>query len=967
MSDILAHQAESVSRKLGVPILIHPQPKPGCAQEIISYFQGDTPIDSISSKKRVRLLGKDLERTVVRTIAEDYDGSLSEGETLLGRRPTIDRVVDVKGKGKATDYEAETTRAQEPLKILVVGDRLATDVLLARRLDKFLSRSASSQNGGLPPTLSIITTRLFKQQDVRILRWIENRWARLGRRTASVGSSRQPWETFLLQRSLDELDVGSSTGPSRLRRLIGFILAIPSGLNKVRKWRPPTTRQIVAQTQQSLMRNVKKAGPIVFRGLRTGLGAVGTRARSILPIPGRSRAYSHVSFQRRQFGSLGGMRLNAKHDDSLDVPVEGGKERQAERRYQQFVDDADYSEFSVSLDRLPMRGQRSIVVDHLETLSDKEIVIVLDEVLGLRAGNPFLENSDLGLISVMLSIRSRSSYGKILQSISPESMAGLISTLVQMGATHLCHLILHDLSLRPRISDDVKMAVFRRCSILENTADLDKSYLSRLVSSLGDEQLGIASAGETGIAAVDGDRHVRLAALLEGYLAEKVFRKTEGIRIYRAVYAYTAEIVSRKYDSAESNIRQVREARWLSYRIVALLLERGEMVQALKVCKVLGQAGWLDLSVFAGRQAGGQNFEQSTALFAWCGIIGACNDLQWLDRCWDLVRGAKKHGANLTGTNDPSLDVWSATIDRLIQSSTPSREEKFLGPARELLLGPPLVQFGLVLEPHTVQGFYDAYQETQISVVWSVYRRLRSQGYPPPRDGCLLRLVSFLNRSTRTQLSIETLVKDIEAHPGSITGTQLPWLIVHLAGTRSHESARRFYERALASSGSVRDQVVLDPHVVYVLVKAFGGKRTLTNQRSYDREFAKTVVAGFIVGSGSISRLSESTIALLARSFVLLDSPESAIKLFERVFGKKDGLVNKMSGKKDGLINAMIKGEAEAGEIFARFVLERGIELTPAQVDVLRRWVGRKKRMGRRLRPERRAILEGLEGMGMAA
>ena len=978
-------QAESVSRKLGVPVLIHPQPKPGCAKDIISYFAGESPLHSLTDRKSIPLLDFEVEQEVRQAVREDLRTKSASGETLLGRRATVVKARDVKGKGKAREVDPELhpedIAPNQPLRILVVGDRLATDVLLARRLSKHLA-STSNFPGlpeDLPPTISIITTELFKRRDVRILRWLEASWARVGDwPTAVERGKRAGWQTFLLKRSLEMRDVEGGAaalsveaGPSRLRRLVALIRGIPGMITRLRNWRPPTIRQIIAYTRQAFVRNVRSATPVVIRSLRSGLGAVGSRARTLV-LARRSRTISTFARpQRRGFGTLGGMRLNVKHDISMEPFAQPAK--RLERRYEQFPDDVDYSQFSASLDRLPMKPPGSFGLDHLETLGDKEIVSLLDEVLKIRADNPHLEHWDMGIISIMLSIRSRDTYDQVLRSVSPDSMAGLITSLLSIGAIHLGQLVMHDIAIRPRISDDVKIAILKACTSSQAVvAGLDKSYLSRLVATVADENLGLTTSnglGQTGIIPHVTEDHVsRLQGILEGYLAEQGFARTSSSRIYKTLYTYTAEVVGLGMADTASTRERERDAKWLVYRVVVSLLEREEVVPALKICKLLGQAKWFDLSVFANRQTGGQYFAESTSLMIWCGVIRGCTDLQWIERAWSLVPGARKLGSKLAGTDNVALKTWSETVNQLARASSASRVPAHLEPLKALLLGPPLLQSGLSLARSTLDSFYATIEQSSIAVVWSVYRRLRTQGYRPPRDAALLHLYDFLAKASRTQLSVETLVKDVEAAPESLSPRHMAWYITCLARSRSFESARMLYESASqGGSPEMRERVLQNPYVMYTLVRSFGGQRMLTNARTYDRSFAQSVIRAFIVSSPPVSDLTPTTIGLLARSFCLVEAYTSADRLFQHTSpaGTTPNTGSSVAHKgaaseasRNDLIAVLTKGDAEACPAYVRYALRHGVSLTRSQVDMLAVCIGAKK--SGTTASERRALLANL-------
>lgn len=257
-------QAESVSLSLRTPILLHPQPKPGCSPQIIQYFtnQLSTPhtlrkeiTDKAERIKRVEnadakdLLGRwvrDVEKAPLLGPLVDADGKrveVKEGgeirtkkdgeETEVGKDGRMgaggkgleermmerqkDSAVthqvrsedrsDAKDQAQAQAqteaqsssrtrnlFTATTTHGNsletdldspDPLKIIVIGDRLMTDTLLAHRLSLHLpptSRTQFSHQTGIGQenteqrVISIHTTSLPKP-DIPLLRWIEDRWS----------------------------------------------------------------------------------------------------------------------------------------------------------------------------------------------------------------------------------------------------------------------------------------------------------------------------------------------------------------------------------------------------------------------------------------------------------------------------------------------------------------------------------------------------------------------------------------------------------------------------------------------------------------------------------------------------------------------------------------------------------------------------------------------------------------------
>jgi phosphatidylglycerophosphatase GEP4 len=102
-----------------------------------------------------------------------------------------ERQYDTSGKDEVTTHTTEkqqdtsvSIETKGDLRILVIGDRMMTDTLLANRLSRLLpsvpvdakqSTTSTANTKPIPSVLSIHSTLLLQPKDVRLLRWIEEK------------------------------------------------------------------------------------------------------------------------------------------------------------------------------------------------------------------------------------------------------------------------------------------------------------------------------------------------------------------------------------------------------------------------------------------------------------------------------------------------------------------------------------------------------------------------------------------------------------------------------------------------------------------------------------------------------------------------------------------------------------------------------------------------------------------------
>lgn len=185
--------AEALSMSLHVPVLAHRQPKPACAADIIAYFAGRLGApkltrDNVPELAHAAVEEEAAERELLAKWRWSVEEGPLEGRLLKGtleermvaaqyRVPPpgtewdagIDAAMETKSRAEMQHQARKDSEDQKPatadeaLRILVVGDRQFTDVLLARRLELYGAQATA-----------VLTTALPQPADVRPLRRLEN-------------------------------------------------------------------------------------------------------------------------------------------------------------------------------------------------------------------------------------------------------------------------------------------------------------------------------------------------------------------------------------------------------------------------------------------------------------------------------------------------------------------------------------------------------------------------------------------------------------------------------------------------------------------------------------------------------------------------------------------------------------------------------------------------------------------------
>jgi len=136
-------QAESVSRQLGVPVLLHAVKKPGCSKAVIQYFEYKKSLMHSEGKGK----GREVDYTPV---------------------PVVDILPPASGSQHAppthtSPFETISSSAiNSGIKVLVIGDRVMTDIVLANRINR--RTSATSKGHKAVQAIPVLTTTIWEME-----------------------------------------------------------------------------------------------------------------------------------------------------------------------------------------------------------------------------------------------------------------------------------------------------------------------------------------------------------------------------------------------------------------------------------------------------------------------------------------------------------------------------------------------------------------------------------------------------------------------------------------------------------------------------------------------------------------------------------------------------------------------------------------------------------------------------------
>ncbi|OWT41006.1 hypothetical protein C362_01220 [Cryptococcus neoformans Bt1] len=246
--------AEAVSLSLRAPVLLHPTPKPGCSANILSYFSGELG-QPTTLRHDIASAGLKLwkaEKLDEKALWGKWENEV-EGPLLGGLRRGQEGAEDADGEKVAKGQKVipptsstdgahtlnKETLTAEDLRILVIGDRLFTDTLLADRLSRHLRplSATTPEVPSIPRVLSIYTTSLPQPRDVRLLRWLEEKF--------SQGKTKGDYSKFTIEENVLSSAADAPTTVPSIRAVLQWFtparwreIIVPPLTWHPRSWKP---------------------------------------------------------------------------------------------------------------------------------------------------------------------------------------------------------------------------------------------------------------------------------------------------------------------------------------------------------------------------------------------------------------------------------------------------------------------------------------------------------------------------------------------------------------------------------------------------------------------------------------------------------------------------------------------------------------------------------------------------------
>ena len=188
-------------------------------------------------------------------------GKVEDGSKRLQTR-MVDRQANTLPDSDDGHEKLDGSVVEDP-RIVVIGDRLFTDTLLAHRLSIHLNSSTRDRTGAEPGVISIHTTSLPERRDVRLLRWFEERLSggklKVGRTDWARYTLDPEWRNSTGDERHGQRTEGTSIGESRMT------------------WDPRTWRALAVFA--GVGRGMRSTGRLMWRGVGGGIRWAWARAR----------------------------------------------------------------------------------------------------------------------------------------------------------------------------------------------------------------------------------------------------------------------------------------------------------------------------------------------------------------------------------------------------------------------------------------------------------------------------------------------------------------------------------------------------------------------------------------------------------------------------------------------------------------------------------------------------------------
>lgn len=390
------------------------------------------------------------------------------------------------------------------------------------------------------------------------------------------------------------------------------------------------------------------------------------------------------------------------------------------------------------------------------------------------------------------------------------------------------------------------------------------------------------------------------------------------------------------------------EARWLSYRILAIVIGKTPLSISMDCFNLLSSYTWLP-PILRKRNSSDPEYEMEL----YVGMIDSLVAKREYNQATQMLNRGD-HLARRTDTVD-GIQRWSDMITdltaRLIAQGNPELLVSLCRYLSDSVYCSHKVAWKL--RPKLPTPLLDALYRTNIDNKYKVllYWSLLGSDSHPPKDQALVDMARYVSAKPITTFNAEgtrgpvfaSLASAVIRHPEYLSPVHRPALIAMVGNhSLSKTDAKKLYEAALRpTNGELAiNMVKTDPEVLLALVREFGTSKPSSGQENplltplhnqhppevnhspRDREFANQVIRNFVLASPPVDQISSDSLTALQQAFHMVDSPQSAFSLLKYITKSKR---EPTKGDLVGLLEWVMREDTEAGMGLIEVAVEKGV------------------------------------------